>query len=78
MQTCVFAFDGQLPADSEIADLMDFLGRCRESLRGVHLYGLARPSAQTEAPRLSQVPAGWLEALAARLREQGLTVEVSP
>jgi wyosine [tRNA(Phe)-imidazoG37] synthetase (radical SAM superfamily) len=78
VQTCVFAFDGQLPADSEIADLMDFLGRCRESLRGVHLYGLARPSAQTEAPRLSQVPAGWLEALAARLREQGLTVEVSP
>jgi wyosine [tRNA(Phe)-imidazoG37] synthetase (radical SAM superfamily) len=78
VQTCVFALDGQPPVDGEIDALVDFLGRCRESLRGVHLYGLARPSAQTEAPRLSQVPAGWLEALAARLRDQGLTVEVSP
>jgi hypothetical protein len=44
----------------------------------VHLYGLARPSLQPEAPRLQRLPADWLEALAQRLRALGLTVHVSP
>jgi len=78
VQTCLFAFDGKLPADDEISALADFLGGCRDSIRGVHLYGLARPSAQAEAPRLSAAPVAWLEGVAARLKQKGLTVEVSP
>lgn len=78
VQTCLFALDGQLPADAELAALADFLGKCRGSIRGVHLYGLARPSAQPEAPRLSAAPVAWLEGVAARLKQKGLTVEVSP
>jgi wyosine [tRNA(Phe)-imidazoG37] synthetase (radical SAM superfamily) len=78
VQTCLFALDGRLPADEEIAALADFLGKCRGSIRGVHLYGLARPSAQPEAPRLSPAPVAWLEGVAARLKQKGLTVEVSP
>lgn len=78
VQTCLFALDGQGPTDAEIAALVDFLGRCRNIIRGVHLYGLARPSAQPEAARLSAVPVAWLEAVAALLKQKGLTVEVSP
>jgi wyosine [tRNA(Phe)-imidazoG37] synthetase (radical SAM superfamily) len=78
VQTCLFALDGQLPTDAEVAALADFLGRFRGSIRGVHLYGLARPSAQPEAPRLSAAPVAWLEGVATLLKQKGLTVEVSP
>jgi wyosine [tRNA(Phe)-imidazoG37] synthetase (radical SAM superfamily) len=78
VQTCMFATDGVLPSDSEIAALAELLGRCRASVRGVHLYGLARPSAQPEAPRLTRAPAAWLDGVATRLKEKGLTVMVSP
>lgn len=78
VQTCLFALDGRLPDDSELAVLVDFLVGCRESLRGVLLYGLARPSAQLEAPRLSAVSADWMEEVAERMRKKGLTVKVSP
>lgn len=47
-------------------------------LRGVLLYGLARPSMQPEAPRLSPLSATWMEAFAARVRSSGLTVRVAP
>lgn len=78
VQTCQFALDGRLPTDAEVAALADFLGRCRGSIRGVHLYGLARPSAQPEAARLSAAPVAWLDGVAALLKQKGLTVEVSP
>jgi wyosine [tRNA(Phe)-imidazoG37] synthetase (radical SAM superfamily) len=78
VQTCLFALDGQLPSDGEISELVEFLGRCRDSIRGVHLYGLARPSAQSEAARLSPVPVSCLEGVAARMKKKGLTVEISP
>lgn len=78
VQTCLFAFDGTLPADSEVEALVAFLSRCRDSVRGVFLYGLARPSAQPEAPRLAAAPLEWMEAVAARMRDAGLVVEVRP
>jgi wyosine [tRNA(Phe)-imidazoG37] synthetase (radical SAM superfamily) len=78
VQTCLFALDGRPPSEGDLATLIDFLCRCQGSIRGVHLYGLARPSAQAEAPRLSAVAAAWLEALAARMKKKGLTVTVSP
>ncbi len=78
VQTCLFALDGQVPAKDEIDKLVFFLARCRDAIRGVHLYGLARPSAQAEAPRLQPLPAEWLAEVAARLEKNGLTVDVSP
>lgn len=77
-QTCLFALDGQLPDEREVSALVDFLSAHGDCLRGVHLYGLARPSAQAEAARLAAVPVAWLESVAARLKEKGLTVTVSP
>jgi len=78
VQTCLFSLDGQPPSEKEVASLVDFLGRFRDCIRGVHLYGLARPSAQAEAPRLAAVDTAWLETIAARLKEKGLTAMVSP
>ncbi|MCU0842143.1 MAG: radical SAM protein [Thiobacillaceae bacterium] len=81
LQTCVFALDGAPPAEAEIRAYLDLLARAgREGvpLRGVLLYGLARPSLQPEAPRLSRLPETWLQGLAARIAALGLVVETHP
>jgi len=78
IQTCCFALDGFAPNEAEINAYLDLLASVRDCVAGVHLYGLARPSLQEEAPRLARLPAYWLEELAARARKLGLTVRVSP
>jgi wyosine [tRNA(Phe)-imidazoG37] synthetase (radical SAM superfamily) len=79
VQTCLFEFDGRPPAEAELAAYLDLLADARESVAGVHLYGLARPSHQPEAPRLAALPAAWLEDFARRIEaETGLAVRVSP
>jgi wyosine [tRNA(Phe)-imidazoG37] synthetase (radical SAM superfamily) len=77
-QTCLFATDGKLPDEKELTALVDFLAAHRDCLRGIYLYGLARLSAQPEASRLVAAPADWLEDVAERLRQKGLTVDVNP
>jgi wyosine [tRNA(Phe)-imidazoG37] synthetase (radical SAM superfamily) len=81
IQTCVFRLDGAAPDPAERAAYIAFLRRCVEEgvpLRGVLLYGLARPSQQPEAARLAPLTRGWLDRYAAALRTCGLTVKVSP
>ena len=79
MQTCLFAIDGKLPEAAALAAYLDLLLQAKGSIGGVHLYGLARPSLQPEAPRLSALPNEWLEEQAERIRgKTGLTVRVSP
>ena len=78
VQTCCFAQDGFAPSETEMTAWLGILGLVGDRLAGVHLYGLARPSQQVEAPRLARLPAEWLEALAERVRKLGLTVVVSP
>ncbi len=79
VQTCLFALDGEGPNESEVATYIGVLAEAgMERLAGVHLYGLARPSMQPEASRLSGLPKERFEAIADRLRGQGLTVNVSP
>jgi len=68
LQTCLPALDGAAPAEAEIAAYVD---RVREivdgggRLRGVQLYTVARPPAQSY---VTPLPAAALEAVAARLR----------
>lgn len=81
LQTCVFAFDGRPPSGAEQAAYLAMLERIRNEnlpVQGVLLYGLARPSMQPQAPRLSALPAAWLEAFAERIRAAGLVVKVTP
>ncbi|MEQ1630061.1 MAG: radical SAM protein [Gallionella sp.] len=80
LQTCWFAIDGQPPSLQDEEDYLAFvtnLLRDQQPLQGVLLYGLARPSLQAEAPRLSALPKDALEAFAQRIRSLGVTVKVS-
>lgn len=81
LQTCVFEIDGKPPAEREINAYLEFLYQIQQegiSLQGILLYGLARPSLQPEAPRLSKVSAVWMESFAARIKKLGLAVKVHP
>jgi wyosine [tRNA(Phe)-imidazoG37] synthetase (radical SAM superfamily) len=81
LQTCVFALDGAPPSADEQAAYLDTIARLRREavpLRGVLLYGLARPSMQPQAARLSALPAAWLGVFAEKIRAAGLPVKVSP
>jgi len=81
LQTCVFAFDGAPPSAAEQAAYLAAVKRIRQEsipVQGVLLYGLARPSMQPQAGRLSGLPASWLETFADKIRAAGLPVKVSP
>ncbi|HEX7454987.1 MAG TPA: radical SAM protein, partial [Gallionella sp.] len=80
LQTCWFALDGEPPSRQDEDDYLEFVaGLLRDGhpLQGVLLYGLARPSQQAEAPRLSALPAATLQNFADRIAKLGLPVKVS-
>ena len=81
LQTCVFALDGAPPSDTEQDAYLAAVERIRQQripVQGVLLYGLARPSTQPQADRLSALPAEWLETFADKIRAAGLAVRVAP
>ena len=80
LQTCVFALDGLAPSDAEQQAYLQLVHRIQREqipVQGVLLYGLARPSMQPQALRLSALPGAWLEDFAQRIRAAGLPVQVS-
>jgi wyosine [tRNA(Phe)-imidazoG37] synthetase (radical SAM superfamily) len=80
LQTCVFALDGAPPSEPEQAAYLAAVMRIRQEsipVQGVLLYGLARPSMQPQANRLSVLPIEWLNGFAAKIRAAGLPVKVS-
>jgi hypothetical protein len=80
LQTCWFALDGIAPSAQDETDYLQFIeALLREGhrLQGVLLYGLARPSLQPEAARLSSLPEDALQRFADRIRRLGLEVRVS-
>jgi hypothetical protein len=81
LQTCWFALDGAPPSSRDEDDYLEFISsllRDGHQPQGVLLYGLARPSMQPEAPRLSALPAKHLQAFAGRIEKLGLKVKVAP
>ena len=79
IQTMMLAVDTQPPSEREIEAYLEVLRnlvRDEIPVKGVLLYGLARPSHQPEAPRLSALPREWMERLAERIRAAGLLVRV--
>ena len=78
VQSCWFSMDGVSPGAAEQTAFVELLATTVPSLAGVHLYSLARPSLQPEAPRLGALDEAWLEVLARQLRGIGLKVVVSP
>lgn len=77
VQTCMMAVDGAPPSEADLLAYLDFLARARVGIRGVLLYGLARPSMQPGAPRLTRLDEAWMAALGRRIEALGLEVKVS-
>lgn len=80
LQTCWFALDGVAPGKQDENDYLDFLAELlRDGMKpqGVLLYGLARPSLQTEAPRLSALSNEQMASFAQRIRVLGVDVRMT-
>lgn len=80
LQTCWFAMDGAPPSPQDEDAYLAFVSEIvREGhpLQGVLLYGLARPSMQAEAARLSALPKEAMQAFAGRISQLGLPVKIS-
>lgn len=80
VQSCFFAIDGKPPTEDEVQAYIDLLKKMHNQnvpLQGVLLYGLARPSLQPEADRLSPLDSVWIEKLADRVRLLGYRVNVN-
>ncbi len=80
LQTCVFKLDGVLPSRIECESYLKFLSCLKDeniNVNGVLLYGLARPSMQIEAPRLSPVSEAWMNEFADEINQSGFQTRVS-
>lgn len=77
IQTCLFAWHQEAPDEAFIQAYLDSVSQVRDVVKGVYLYGVARPSYQPEASFISRLPLDWLVAFAEKIRALGLTVHVS-
>lgn len=80
LQVCWFAMDGQAPSLQDEDDYLDFLATIQNQsrpLQGVLLYGLARPSMQAEATRLTALSEAHMRRFAERIEQLGVRVKVS-
>ena len=79
VQTCWFAIDGKAPDLAERDAYCALLAPLASELAGIHLYGLARPSLQPAAPRLSRIADQDLRNFAQEVEKKtGIRVVVSP
>jgi len=80
IQTCMLAWDDAPPPAHEIDAYLALLHRFRQTavpIRGVLLYGLARPSMQSEAAHIHALDAAWMQALARRIEDIGISVQLN-
>jgi len=77
VQTCVFALDGEPPSETELSAYLALIENVKSEINGIHLYGLARPSLQNEAPRLARLTPDWLNALAKSINQSNIFVQIS-
>lgn len=77
VQTCMFGIDGNAPDSTQVNAYTEAVLSVKDIIKGVHLYGYARPSYQPEAPKLSRLPVEVLEQVAAPLRAENVLVNVS-
>jgi wyosine [tRNA(Phe)-imidazoG37] synthetase (radical SAM superfamily) len=80
IQTCMVAWDGHPPPPEEVSAFLQFLSSLKQRhvpLRGIMLYGLARPSLQQEAKHLTALSSEWMENMAVQIRQCGFDVTLS-
>ena len=78
VQSCFFAIDGKSIDDKEFSAYLDIIRTVQSKIRGVFLYGLARPSQQPDANRLSALSAESLSYYSEIISTLGIKVIVTP
>lgn len=78
VQTCYFALDGEEASDAERSAYLELLESVRGKIKGVHLYGLARPSLQPAASRLSNLSLENFQRFARSVSSIGIEVVAKP
>lgn len=78
VQTCCFACDGEAMEAAEWSAYLEFIASVAGIIKGVHLYGLARPSMQPDASRLSNLSTDKFQRLARSISSLGVEVLAKP
>ena len=78
IQTCCFAIDGEDASETEVSAYLALVGSVSDKTKGVHLYGLARPSLQPGAHRLSSLSSDSLQRFAEKVSSLNIKVTVNP
>ncbi|MSQ80180.1 MAG: radical SAM protein [Candidatus Methylopumilus sp.] len=77
IQTCIFTIDGKGLDDSNINSYVDLINEARTKIKGVHLYGLARPSLQPQAKHLGRINIEVLESISKKLTALNIPTTVN-
>lgn len=78
IQTCYFAMDDLETDEDGRAAYLELVKSVREKIKGVHLYGLARPSLQPQASRLSNLKEEDFLEFARSISSLGIKVVANP
>ena len=78
IQTCCFAIDGKELSQADQSAYLELISKVGEKIKGVLLYGLARPSMQPEAGSLSNIARDRLYQFADRIAALGIRVVANP
>jgi wyosine [tRNA(Phe)-imidazoG37] synthetase (radical SAM superfamily) len=77
VQTCIFMINGKSPDDKDINAYIELINKAKKIIKGVHLYGLARPSLQPRAGDLGRISEDELKNIAKKLIGLNIPTTVS-
>ncbi len=77
VQTCIFTIDNKEPTQKEIDAYINLVKKAKKNIKGVLLYGIARPSMQPMAGRLGRISIDVLKNIAEQLKNNGVVSTVS-
>ncbi len=81
IQTCSLQINDNPPNEKETEAYLKFIDDLLTNgtpIKGVLLYGIARPSLQPEATHLSKVSDTWITSFSQKINALGLSVKVTP
>ena len=77
VQTCIFMINGKSPDEKDIDAYIELINKAKKIIKGVHLYGLARPSLQPRAGDLGRISEDELKNIAKKLIGLNIPTTVS-
>lgn len=77
VQTCIFMINGKSPDKKDIDAYIELINKAKKIIKGVHLYGVARPSLQPRAKDLGRISEEELKNIAKKLIGLNIPTTVS-